>query len=80
MSAGHRPPPIVTDDNLVRRDILSDDVRRVHPDLMVDGTAEERREHQHRCDLRAYERIRHLYPLWMPPGCSSRSSSSASSS
>ena len=53
-----RPPPVQVDDSLdspVRRDIDSEDVRRVHPDLPRE-CARLRAEYVLACDRRALER------------------------
>lgn len=61
------PPPLEVDDDApVRRDVDSDDVRRVHPDL-PEGDADARRAHQARCDADAYERERCTATLVPPP-------------
>lgn len=62
-----RPPNVVVDDDVLRRDIDSDDMRRVHPDLPLDDP-KKRLVHQQCCDLRAYGTIRHSLPDFTPPG------------
>lgn len=61
-----RPAPIEVGEKL-RRDIQSEDVRRVHPDLPM-GSSAERREHLRRCDERAYRAIEATFPAMTPPG------------
>ena len=64
-----RPPSIAVDDDApLRRDVDSVDMRRVHPDLPVDATPDDRNAHQRACDARAYERIRARFPAFRPPG------------
>ena len=75
------PPPLVVDDDAgVRRDVCSADVRRVHPDLPLNGTPEDRLWHQRACDARAYALIRARFPDFLPPGESGTASSSTASS
>lgn len=64
-----RPPPVLIDppDGSVRRDVSSDDVRRVHPDLPLHGTPEDRRSYLRRCDREAYDTIRLRHPGFTPP-------------
>lgn len=62
-----RPPNVVVDDDVVRRDIDSDDMRRVHPDLPLDDP-KKRMAHQQCCDLMAYRSIRNAFPGFTPPG------------
>ena len=59
------PAPIAVDDDVFRRDIDSDEMRSVHPDLP--NSPKKRILHQHLCDLQAYERIRSKYPMLRPP-------------
>lgn len=76
-----RPPALVVDEDAdVRRDVCSVDVRRVHPDLPLDGTPEDRLAHQRACDARAYALIRARFPGFSPPGGDAGSTSSSSSS
>lgn len=65
-----RPAPIVTDDEVVRRDIDSDDMRRVHPDLP--STTEGRLQHVIECDWNAYQSITATHPLFFPPRSDAR--------
>jgi len=58
-------PCIKVDDNHFRHDIVSDDVKRVHPDLP--DTPEKRLAHQHKCDVEAYDTIKKDFPLFLPP-------------
>ena len=64
-----RPPPVAVDDAAdapVRRDVNSDDVRRVHPDLPQNATA--RRAYLARCDAKAYEdSVLSQFPTFVPP-------------
>ena len=56
-----RPPPLRVDDSLdspVRRDVDSEEVRRVYPDLPRPASAQERARHLRACDAEAYERER----------------------
>ena len=63
-----RPAPLdVDDDAPMRHDILSDDVRRVHPDLPFTN-ARDRMSHQHTCDRDAYASIVATFPGFTPPG------------
>lgn len=63
-----RPPPLrVDDDAPVRRDVDSDDVRRVHPELSNLKASSARHAHLQACDERAYERVRTRFPLLTPP-------------
>ena len=62
-----RPPPLVLDDAALRRDFISPEMEMVHADLPVDGTAADRLAHLVRCDCEAYERIRHVFPEFVPP-------------
>ena len=57
--------PLTVDDDTIRHDINSDDVRRVYPDLP--STPVERLGFLKDCDRQAYERIRNQYPLLRPP-------------
>lgn len=58
---------VEVNDEHFHQDILSDDVKRVHPDLPLNGTPEERREYQHRRDMDAYCTIKSSFPLFTPP-------------
>jgi hypothetical protein len=58
---------IEVNDEHFHQDILSDDVKRVHPDLPLNGTPEERREYQHRRDMDAYRTIKSSFPRFTPP-------------
>ena len=60
------PPAAVETGSAFRHDILSADVRRVHPDLPDSPGA--RLRHVAECDARAYETIREELPLFRPPG------------
>ena len=64
-----RRPPSLLDtgeyDTAVRRDLNSDDVRCVYPDLPA--TQRDRRVFFVTLDERAYDRIRHSYPKLVPP-------------
>jgi hypothetical protein len=55
------------DEDGIRHDIRSDDMRRVHPDLPSHGTPTERDFHLLKCDLRAYSTVRRRFPLLTPP-------------
>ena len=83
-----RPPPLEhIDSDVIRSDLKSEDVRRVHPDLPV-TTSTDRHRHLKECDMLAYDRIRDSYPDLLPPwvggngrkGTPSSSSSSSSTS
>jgi len=67
-SAPQKPPPLAVEEDAFRHDIVSTDMRRVHPDLPVHGTAEDRHDHLRRCDLAAYNGIRASFPNFTPPG------------
>lgn len=62
-----RPTPLVIDDDApCRRDVDSDDVRRVFPELSPsrgNGNAL-----LHECDMHAYRFIQATYPKFLPPG------------
>lgn len=66
------PSPVSTGDDddddtlFVRRDYLSDDMRRVHPEVSQCETARERTLHLHRCDDLAYDAIASVYPRLRP--------------
>lgn len=60
-----RPPPIAVDDDKIRHDIDSDDVRTVCPDLPSD--ADQRNEYVAMCDQAAFEKIRERFPELRPP-------------
>jgi hypothetical protein len=49
-----------------RRDVDSDEMRRVHPDLPQTSSSD-RLAHLHRCDDAAYEAVRDRFPLLTPP-------------
>ena len=71
MATGRPPFPAVTievdDDAPVRRDVCSDEMRAVHPDLPASPRA--RLAHQRRCDVLAYEtELAARYPGFTPPG------------
>lgn len=51
-----------------RQDFVSDDMRRVHPDLPYNGTAQDRANHLKACDAAAYATIRDSFPGFKPPG------------
>lgn len=72
-----RPPPVKVDDAGVRHDVLSDDVRRVHPDLP--STPAARNAHLARCDAKAYASIRARFPDFTPPHQTASTWSSSSS-
>lgn len=55
------------DTDPVRRDTVSADMLRVHPDLPIHGTSEERRRYLRECDARAYSEIRDDFPQFTPP-------------
>jgi hypothetical protein len=61
-----RPPPLAVADEGIRRDVDSDDVRRVHPDLPP-SSADARFSHLCACDERAYATIRDRLPHFTPP-------------
>ena len=62
----HRPPPVeVGDDAVVRRDLDSDDMRRVHPEVGRARSGWAR--HVLRCDAVAYLSIRDRFPDFRPP-------------
>ena len=67
------PPPSVRvyvndhDDEPVRRDWVSDDVKRVHPEVRPDWTLEQRNAHARMCDWQAYQSIRARFPRLLPP-------------
>lgn len=64
------PEVKVNNDNTngkIRRDIDSDDMRRVHPEVTRQKTPQELRAHLARCDAKAYETIRHQFPQFTPP-------------
>ena len=67
-TVAEKPPPLTVEEDVFRRDIVSADMRRVHPDLPVHGTAEDRHDHLRRCDLAAYNGIRDTFPNFTPPG------------
>jgi len=50
----------------VRRDINSEEMRSVHPDLPT-GVVVDRVTHLIRCDQEAYETIRDKFPGFVPP-------------
>lgn len=66
-------PPVtveIDDDAPVRRDVCSDEMRAVHPDLPASPRA--RLQHQRRCDVRAYNaELSDRYPEFTPPGMAS---------
>ena len=64
------PPLVVDDDHPVRRDVCSETVRRVYPDLPVHGTARDRQNYLDELDRRAYEEIRHVFPSLKPSSAS----------
>ena len=51
-----------------RQDFVSDDMRRVHPDLPRNGTAQDRANYLKACDAAAYATIRYAFPGFKPPG------------
>jgi hypothetical protein len=55
-------------DALVRRDILSDDVKRVLPEMLFLCDANARNNFLHHIDWMAYEEIKHKWPDLRPPG------------
>ena len=73
-----RPPPVqipdeVEDDAFVHSDLLSEDVRRVHPELgLAPNSPRERMAHLDACDDRAYAAICHAYPELRPPSHASK--------
>lgn len=66
-----RPPCLQVEDDVFRHDILSADVRRVHPDLPLQGTPQDRHDHIRRCDMLAYSNIRDHFPGFTPPSMKS---------
>lgn len=60
-----RPPTVHVGGERVRRDVDSEDVRRVHPDLP--STPAARLAHQAACDAAAYEQVRERFPALTPP-------------
>ena len=66
---GTPPPPLVLPDidAEIRHDVLSDDMRRVHPELASCDTARARLEHLRSCDLLAYDGVRTRFPEFVPP-------------
>ena len=67
-SAASRPPQLCVDDDApVRRDVLSGDVRAVHPEVAAHPDAD-RVAHLRDCDERAYATIRDRFPAFTPPG------------
>jgi hypothetical protein len=62
-----RPPTVVVDDDApLRRDVNSDTVRRVYPDLPA--TADARNAYLAARDQRAYRAIAARFPRLTPPG------------
>ena len=63
------PPPLdVDDDAPVRRDVVSEDVRKAYPDMESScSTSAERLDSLRRNDEKAFERIRHRFPKFTPP-------------
>ena len=50
-----------------RRDIDSEEVRRVYPDLPRAGSAADRLQYLHARDERAYDDVRTRFPQLVPP-------------
>jgi hypothetical protein len=67
-----RPPNIQVNDEQVRHDINSDDIRRIFPDLPVHEDfrigAKMRIQYLKEKDLDAYNTIRDNFPDFRPPG------------
>ena len=61
-----RPPPIEVDDEECRRDIESDEMRKVNPDL-PSGDSRARIDFLVQCDYDAYCHIRNDFPAFLPP-------------
>ena len=59
---------IVPDSAPMRRDINSDEMRRIHPEITETLTHAEKVAHMKLCDQVAYEDIRNEYPNLLPPG------------
>jgi|TARA_E500000178_G_scaffold355112_1_gene426526 hypothetical protein len=61
-----RPPALViNDDAPVRRDINSEDMNRIHPEVKRMKTATERNDHLHKCDEYAYKTLSNID--FLPP-------------
>jgi hypothetical protein len=62
------PLSIVVDDDMpVRRDTVSEDMERVHPEVKHLRTSRERTQHLIKCDMKAYEDIAFVFPELGPP-------------
>lgn len=62
---------VVVDDDVLRRDVDSDDVRAVFPGV-EHMTAAERNERLFKNDMDAYDTIRDEYPDFKPPTATAR--------
>lgn len=69
-----RPPPIQVDDDLIRRDIDSEDILTTHPKLPTSNswsdfeeTVKSRARYLKDLDLEAYKGISGKYPNFKPP-------------
>ena len=58
---------VQVEDHSVRRDYISDDMRRVHPNLPVDGSSNDRAVYLTNCDNTAYLSICKQFPHFTPP-------------
>lgn len=57
----------VADDAPVRRDVDSEDMRRVHPEISSASTPDERNAHLWKCDALAYASVKKHFPALTPP-------------
>ena len=64
----HSALTVCVDPEHFHRDIVSEEMRRVLPDLPLEASAEDRRMYQLHRDLDAYETIHARFPLFTPPG------------
>ena len=69
-----RPPPISIDDEEIRSDIKSDDVRKVYPDLPISFSwsnhceiVKSRQQYLIMKDELAFQTIKKSYPKFQPP-------------
>ena len=69
-----RPPPIRIDDEIIRRDIDSDDILTVHPKLPksdswrdYEENVKKRTKYMQDLDIAAYKSIASKYPELRPP-------------